>query len=64
METIKKESVRNKNALTTMKNDIQGINSRIDETKNHIQDLEYKEAKILNQNRKRKKKESKQVKVV
>ena len=30
---------------TEMKNNLQGINSRVDETKNQISDLEYKEAK-------------------
>ena len=34
-----------KDTLTEIKNNLQGINSRIDETENLISDLEYKEAK-------------------
>ena len=34
-----------KNTLTEIKNDLQVINSRVDEVKNQISDLEYKEAK-------------------
>ena len=34
-----------KNTLTEMKNDLQGINSREDEAKNQISNLQYKEAK-------------------
>ena len=39
-----------------MKNNLQGINKRVDEAKNHISDLEYKEAKNTQS---KKKKESK-----
>ena len=34
-----------KNTLTERKNNLQGINSRVDEAKNQISDLEYKEEK-------------------
>ena len=34
-----------KNTLTEIKNNLHGINSRKDEAKNQISDLEYKEAK-------------------
>ena len=34
-----------KDALIEIKNNLQGINSRVDETENQINDLEYKEAK-------------------
>ena len=44
-------------------NNLQGINSRIDEAKNWISSLEYKEAKTTNQNRK-KEKESKKLRIV
>ena len=33
--------------LTEMKSNLQGINSRVDEAKNQIRDLEYKEAKNI-----------------
>ena len=35
-----------KETLTEMKNDLQGISSRVDEAQNQISDLEYKDAKI------------------
>ena len=38
-----------------MKNNLQGINSRVDEANNQINDLEHKEAKTTNQNNKKKK---------
>ena len=47
-----------KDKLTKMKDNLQGINSRIDEAENKISGLEYKETKTPNQNSK-KKKESK-----
>ena len=34
-----------KDTLTEIKNNLQGNNSRVDEAKNHINDLEHKEAK-------------------
>ena len=34
-----------KDTLTEMKNNLQGLNSKVDEDKNQISDLEYKEAK-------------------
>ena len=38
-----------KDSLTEIKNNLQGINSRVDEAENQINDLEHKEAKINNQ---------------
>ena len=38
-----------KDTLTEIKNNLQGINSRVDEAENQINDLEHKEAKINNQ---------------
>ena len=43
-----------KGTLIEIKNDLQGINRRVDEAKNQIGDLEYKQAK-KNQNSKKKK---------
>ena len=40
--------------LTEMKKNLQRINSRVDEAKNQINDLEHKEAKTTNQNIKKK----------
>ena len=47
-----------KDTLIEIRQKLQGINRRVDETKNQINVFEYKEAKTTNQNR-RKKKESK-----
>ena len=43
METIKMNQSEIKDTLTEMKNNLQGINSRVDEAENHINDLEDKE---------------------
>ena len=53
METIKKEPLR-KNTLTEMKNNLQGINSRVDEAKDQISNLEHKNQKIPSENKKMK----------
>ena len=42
-------------ALIEIKNKLQGNNSRVDEAKNQINDLEHKEAKKTNKNNKKKK---------
>ena len=47
----------------TKKNNLEGINSRVDEVKNQINDLEHKEAKNSQQNKK-KKKESKKMRII
>ena len=47
-----------KATLTEIKNNLQGNNSRVDETENQINDLEHKEAKS-NQNNKKKKQSKK-----
>ena len=41
IETIKKNQSEMKDTLTKMKNNLQGINSGVDEAKNQISDLEY-----------------------
>ena len=46
-----------------IKNNLQGNNSRVDEAKNQINDLEHKEPKTTNQNNK-KKKEYKNIRIV
>ena len=43
--TIKKNQSEMNDTLTEMKKNLQRINSRVDEAKNQISDLEYKEAK-------------------
>ena len=52
-----------KDMLTEIKNNLQGKNSRMDEAKNQINDLEHKEEKTANQNN-RKKRESKKMRIV
>ena len=54
-----------KDTLIEIKNNLQRNNSRVDEAKNQINDLEHKEAKKpkTNQNNK-KKKESKKMRIV
>ena len=44
-----------KDTLTEMKNNLQGLNSRVYEIKNHMSDLEHKEAKKKIRKAKRKK---------
>ena len=43
--SIKKDQSEIKDTLTEMKNNLQGINSRVHEAENQISDLEYKETK-------------------
>ena len=43
--SIKKTQAEKKIRLSEIKNDLQGINRRVDEAKNQISDLEYKQAK-------------------
>ena len=45
LNSIKKIQSEMKDILIEIKNNLQGINSRVDEAKNQINDLEYKEAK-------------------
>ena len=48
-----------KDTLTEMKNNLQGINSRVDKAKDENNHLKYKEAKTPNQNSKKKKRSPK-----
>ena len=59
LKSIKKLQSETKDILIEIKNNLQGNNSRVDEAKNPINDLEHKEAKTTNQNNNNKKKESK-----
>ena len=43
-----------KDTLIEIKNNLQGHNSRVDEAKNQINDLEHEEEKLTNQNEKKK----------
>ena len=45
LNSIKKIQSQMKDILIEMKNNLQGNNSRVDEAKNQIKNLEYKEAK-------------------
>ena len=45
MENIKKIQSQTKNILIEIKNNLQGINSRVDKAKNQISNLKYKKAK-------------------
>ena len=45
VNSIKKIQSEMKDILMEIKNDLQGNNSRVDEAKNQINDLEHKEAK-------------------
>ena len=55
LSSIKKSQSEMKDSLIEIKNSLQGNNSRVDEAKNQINDLEHKEAKTTNQNNKKKK---------
>ena len=57
-ETIKKSEM--KDILTEIKNNLQGINCRVDEAENQNNDLEYNEAKKIS----KKKNESKLMRTV
>ena len=51
----KKEKVKIEEYRTEMKNNLQGLNSRVDAVENQISNLEYKKQKTPEQNSKRKK---------
>ena len=62
LSSIQRIQSGTKDTLIEIKNHLQGNNSRVGEAKNQIYDLEHKEAKTTNQNKK--KKESKKLRVV
>ena len=49
LSSIKKDPVRDEGLTNCSKDSLQGNNSRVDEAKNQINDLEHKEAKKNNQ---------------
>ena len=55
LNSIKKVQSEMKDTLLEIKNNLQGINSRMAEAKNQISNLGYKKAKTTNQNKKKKK---------
>ena len=55
LSSTKKIQSETKDSLIEIKTNLQGNNSRVDEAKNQINDLEHKEAKTTNQNNKKKK---------
>ena len=62
LSSIEKIQSETKDTLIEIKNNLQGNNSRLDKPKNQLNDLEYKEGKQTNQNKK--KKESKKMRIV
>ena len=52
--SIKKTQAEIKVTLSEVKKNLQGTNSGVDEAKNQINDLEHKEEKMFNQNKKKK----------
>ena len=65
LNSIKKTQSEMKGTLIEIKNNLQGNKSRVDEAKNQMRDLEYKEAKnTQSKQQKKKKKESPKVRTV
>ena len=58
METIKKNQSEVEDTLTEMKNNLQGINSRVDEAENQNNHLEHKEAKNTHAEQQKERKDS------
>ena len=54
LDGIKKIQSETKDTLTEVKNNLHENNNRVDEAENQINDLEYKEEKTTNQNKKKK----------
>ena len=55
LSNVKKIQSERKDTQIEIKNNLKGNNSRVDEAKNQINDLEHKEAKMTNKNNKKKK---------
>ena len=55
LNSIKKIQSETKDTLIEIKNNVQGINSGVDDAKNQITNLEHKEEKTTNQNSKKRK---------
>ena len=54
LSSIKKTQSEIKDSLIEIKNNLYGNNNKVDEAKNQINNLEHKEAKTTNQNKKEK----------
>ena len=52
LNSIKNIQSETKDSLVEIKNNLQGNNSRVDEAKSQINDMEFKEQKTTNQNKK------------
>ena len=59
LSSIKKVQSETKDILTKIKNNLEGNNSREDEAKDQINDLEQRKQKTTNQNKKKKRIQSK-----
>ena len=55
LNSMKKIQSEMKDSLIEIKNNLQGSNSRVDEAKNQINDLEHRREKTSNQNKRKKK---------
>ena len=62
LNSIKNIQSETKDSLVEIKNNLQGINSRVDESKNQCNDMEHKKEKTSKNNKK--KKESKKMRIV
>ena len=64
LSSIKKIHSKMKDTRIEIKNNLQGINNRVDKTKNQINDLEHQVEKKHQSEQNQKKKESKKVRIV
>ena len=64
LNSIKKIQSEKKDTVIEIKNTLQGINSRVDETKIQISNLEYKEAKNTQTEQQEAKRTSPQIRII
>ena len=64
LNSITEIQLEMKETLVEIKNNLQGINSRVDEARNQISVLEHKEAKTTIQNSRKKKELKKKMRIV
>ena len=64
LSSIKKIQAEMKDTLIEIKNNLPVNNSRVDEAKNQINDLEHKQQKTTNQNNKKKKESKRKIRIV
>ena len=62
--SVKTTQAETKDTLTEIKNNLQGINRRVDEAKNHINDLEHRKEKDIQSLQEEEEKESKILRTV